>query len=248
MNMITLRQILIVLFVAAAVSVATGQSADTANPSPSQTLTGDVTVLSPKSGTAMKDASHVVEWLVPQEKIEPVQYSAAKAKYRIVQHDKMFQPNFLVVPIGSVVDFPNLDPWFHNVFSLYRGKKFDLGLYEAGSNKQVRFDRPGPSYVFCNIHPEMAAVVLTVDSPFFGVSDKSGRLVISNVPPGSYVLKVWYENATPETLNALTRPLVVTSDSRALPAITVAMTKQDLMKHKNKYGRDYDSTPASPVY
>lgn len=244
----TLQEAAIVLLVAAAVSFATGQSTDAPSPVQGQTLSGEVTVLAQKSGAAVKDASRVVEWLVPQEKIQPVQYSATKTKYRIVQHDKMFQPNFLVVPIGSLVDFPNLDPWFHNVFSLYRGKKFDLGLYEAGSNKQVRFDRPGPSFVFCNIHPEMAAVVLTVDSQYFGVSDKAGRLAISNVPPGPYILKVWYENATPETLNHLARAFVVTSETRALPSISITMTKQDLMKHKNKYGRDYDPASTSPVY
>jgi len=96
----------------------------------------------------MKDASNVVVWLVPQTPGLIAPASNENPQYRIVQHNKMFEPNFLVVPVGSVVDFPNLDPWFHNVFSLYRGKKFDLGLYEAGSHKQVKFDRPGASYIF----------------------------------------------------------------------------------------------------
>jgi len=64
----------------------------------------------------------------------------------------------LVVPVGSVVDFPNHDPFFHNVFSLFDGKRFDLGLYEAGATNSVRFDRLGVSFLFCNIHPEMSAV------------------------------------------------------------------------------------------
>ena len=66
----------------------------------------------------------------------------------------------LVVPVGSVVAFPNRDPFFHNVFSLFEGKRFDLGLYEAGSTRDVLFDKPGVSYIFCNIHAEMSAVVI----------------------------------------------------------------------------------------
>lgn len=236
-----------ILFLALVVSAAMGQSSEPAAENV-QSLSGEVTIVPQKSGAAVKDASHVVEWLVPREKIQPVQLEGAKPKYRIVQHDKMFQPNFLVVPVGSVVDFPNLDPWFHNVFSLYRGKKFDLGLYEAGADKQVRFDRPGASFIFCNIHPEMAAVVLAVDSQYFAVSDKGGHLAIQGVPPGAYALKVWYENATPEILNSLTRSILVDSDTHSLPAISIPVTQQDLIKHKNKYGHDYDPNAASPVY
>ena len=62
--------------------------------------------------------------------------------------------------MGAVVQFPNHDPFFHNVFSLFEGKRFDLGLYEAGSSRNVSFDRPGISYIFCNIHAEMSAVVI----------------------------------------------------------------------------------------
>jgi plastocyanin len=227
--------------------VALGQSNGPAD-QPGQTLSGDVSIVIPKPSTPLKDASRVVEWLVPTPQMHAAQSAKPRGTYKMVQRDKMFQPNFLVVPVGSIVNFPNLDPWFHNVFSLYRGKKFDLGLYEAGSDKQVRFDRPGASFVFCNIHPEMTAVVLTVDSEYYGVSDKTGRLTIAGVPEGSYVLKVWYENATPEALQALTRQFAVGGDTHTLPAISVVMTKQYLMKHKNKYGHDYDPNAASPVY
>ena len=118
-----------------------------------------------------------------------------RAHFRLVQRNKRFEPSLLVIPVGSVVDFPNADPWFHNVFSLYRGKRFDLGLYQAGSQRSVKFDRIGPSYLFCNIHPEMTGVVLAIDSEFFGISDKAGHYSIAGVPPGKYLLHVWYENA-----------------------------------------------------
>jgi len=145
-----------------------------------------------------------------------------------------------LVPVGSVVDFPNADPWFHNVFSLYRGKRFDLGLYQAGAQRSVRFERIGPSYLFCNIHPEMTGVVLAVDSALFGVSDASGHYSIAGVAPGNYTLHVWYENATPESLQALQRQVTIESGSQTLPSIAVKAVKQAPAEHKNKYGQDYD--------
>ena len=81
----------------------------------------------------------------------------------------------LVVPAGSLVEFPNRDPFFHNVFSLFEGKRFDLGLYEAGTTRTVRFDRPGISYIFCNIHPEMSAVIITVSTPLYAIAKEDGR-------------------------------------------------------------------------
>jgi plastocyanin len=213
-----------------------------------QAVTGQVTLVPSKAGSAVKDFSHVVEWLLPRGTHVPAPAAPAKPTYRMVQHNKMFEPSLLVVPIGSLVSFPNLDPWFHNVFSLYRGKRFDLGLYEAGSQKEVRFDRPGASYVFCNIHPEMAAVVLTIESNFSGISDKSGHVSISSVPDGPYILHVWYENSSPEALQALERPVEITRTNRTLPPVAVPMTRQGSMKHQNKYGHDYAPDATTPVY
>jgi plastocyanin len=247
MDMKPLHQGVFVALAALLVSGVFGQSADPAS-SQTQDVSGVVTLIPQSSAAAVKDASRVVVWLVPQDSALQAPPGEEKSKYQIVQHNKMFHPDFLVVPVGSVVDFPNLDPWFHNVFSLYRGKRFDLGLYEAGSHKQVKFDRLGASYIFCNIHPEMTAVVLAVDSRFFGVSDKTGRLTISNVPAGKYLLRVWHEDATPEALQALERPTEFGAQNRNLPPIAVPVTKQNALKHKNKFGRDYDPNPNSEVY
>jgi plastocyanin len=186
-------------------------------------------------------------WLTPRGVVLPARVQVPR-EYRMVQHNKMFEPNLLVVPVGSMVDFPNLDPWFHNVFSLYRGKRFDLGLYEAGAHKAIRFDRPGASYIFCNIHPEMAAVVMTVDSDFYGVSDKSGHVSIPRVPAGKYLIRVWYENATPQALSGLDRSVDIEAGDVNLPAIAVPVTQQTAAKHKNKYGQDYDSKAGSSDY
>lgn len=211
-------------------------------------VSGEVTLVQAGSTEIERDASQVVVWLVPVDSYQPAHFAVGQEHYRLVQHNKRFEPQLLVVPVGSVVDFPNLDPWFHNVFSLYRGKRFDLGLYQAGSMRSVRFDRPGPSYLFCNIHPEMTGVVLAVESDLFGISDRSGHFAISGVAPGKYVLHVWYEKAALDALQGLQRTVVIESGSRTLPGISVAVNKQIKAEHKNKYGQDYDTNRLKTDY
>src|ERR1700704_4195558 len=232
------RQFIVALF------AMTGTAAFLAAQTPSDTaqrawtVSGEANLIAAESGAPLKDASRIVVWLSPAGAVRPVSITTEHLRYRLLQHNKRFEPGLLVVPVGSVVDFPNADPWFHNVFSLYRGKRFDLGLYQAGSQKSVRFDRIGPSYLFCNIHPEMTGVVLAIDSDLFSVSDKNGHYSISGVAPGRYVLHVWYENATPESLQALQRQVNIQNDNQTLPAILVKATKQAPANHKNKYGQD----------
>ena len=163
--------------------------------------------------------------------------------YRLVQKDKMFMPHLLVVPTGSSVEFPNKDPFFHNIFSMYDGKRFDLGLYEAGTSRSVRFDRPGVSYLFCNIHAEMSAVVVVVDTPYFAMSDRAGHVTIPNVPDGRYQMHVWYERSLPESLKGLSRVVTISENARTLGRIRVIDNPNYTFAHKNKYGKDYD--PAS---
>ncbi len=171
-----------------------------------------------------------------------------RTSLRLVQRDKSFEPHVLVVPVGSVVAFPNRDPFFHNVFSLFEGKRFDLGLYEAGGSRDVHFDKPGISYIFCNIHPEMSAVVIALDTPYYGISDQRGQVVIADVPSGKYTLRVWYESALPETLKGMTREITVSDTSSTLGVLRFPEANLPAA-HKNLYGRDYDSpTPDNPAY
>lgn len=164
---------------------------------------------------------------------------------QLVQRNKAFEPHVLVVQAGTLVQFPNKDPFFHNVFSLFNGKRFDLGLYEAGSSKAVRFDRVGISFLFCNIHEEMSAVIVAVDSPYFGLSDRAGRVSIPTVSDGRYELHVWYERSLPEDLKALERPVTISSASRALESIRVINNPDFTLAHKNKYGQDYVPPPTT---
>src|SRR6266853_214145 len=211
------------------------------------TVNGTAGLIAAAPEASVKDASKIVVWLSPIDAVRPIS-APGHTRYRLVQHHKRFEPGLLVVPVGSVVDFPNEDPWFHNVFSLYRGKRFDLGLYQAGSQRSVRFDRIGPSYLFCNIHPEMTGVVLAIDSDLFSVSDKNGRYTSSGVAPGSTVLHVWYENATSESLQALQWQVSIQNPGQALPAILVKATKPAPANHKNKYGQDYDPEAVKTDY
>ena len=107
------------------------------------------------------------------------------------QRNMSFSPHVVVVQVGTRVKFPNSDRVFHDVFSRKDGKQFDLGLYPVGAVKYVPFDEPGLSRIFCNIHPQMAAYVMVVDTPYFAVSDRAGRFTIRGVPQGEYRYHAW---------------------------------------------------------
>ena len=187
----------------------------------------------------------VVVWLSPLEKL-PSRPAEPHTPYRLVQKDKQFNPHLLVVPTGSEVEFPNQDPFFHNVFSLFNGKRFDLGLYESGTSRFVKFDREGVSYIFCNIHPEMGAVVLTLSTPFYAIANASGDVVIHNVPPGNYRLQLWSERAKPVNQTDFPREVRVSPGATNLGTIQMGAAASPLKDHKNKFGEDYRRVPGSP--
>ena len=200
-----------------------------------------------RNGHPLKDASNAVIWLSPLGTTADAARQDPSHIPQLVQKDKSFKPLLVVIPVGGKVEFPNHDPFFHNVFSLFDGKRFDLGLYEAGASNSVRFDRLGVSFLFCNIHPEMSAVVVAVDTPYYGISDRSGNLAIQNVPDGKYELHVWYERSLPEDLKTLTRTVTISSTSRDLATIQVPENPSFTPTHKNKYGQDY-APPPGPGY
>jgi plastocyanin len=133
------------------------------------------------------------------------------ARVSLDQRRETFVPHVLAITAGTTVDFPNHDRTYHNVFSLSKAKRFDLGRYAAGTSKSVRFDRPGIVRVFCDIHSHMSASILVFGHRFFAVTDDQGRYEIDRVPPGTYVLSAWFEGAVREQ-----RPLTVTADTRAI--------------------------------
>jgi plastocyanin len=193
-----------------------------------------------------------VIWLtpLPGTATDPA-FAAASAPghLQLVQKNKSFEPHILVVPAGSSVAFPNRDPFFHNVFSLFEGKRFDLGLYEAGTTRIVRFDRPGISYIFCNIHPEMSAVVIALATPLYAIATADGQLSIANVPFGRYTLHIWSEGMVPESKQPQEREITIGEHSSSLGEIRVPAAGRQSLTHKNKYGREYDTpTPDNSIY
>ena len=203
----------------------------------------------PEKGVkAPANLSDVVLWLKPLDRpvAESVPDEQSHKRLQLTQKNKSFQPHVLVVPVASAVDFPNRDPFFHNVFSLFDGKRFDLGLYEAGATNSARFDRLGVSFLFCNIHPEMSAVVIAVDTPYYGVSDRAGNITISNLPDGKYEMHVWYERSLPEDLKTLTRIVSVSPATKDLGTIGVPENSNFSPTHKNKYGQEYTSPSVRP--
>ena len=210
------------------------------------TLSARIKVIENDRNLESLHAENVVVWLSPIA-ARPVTKFAPKQPMRLTQHNKSFDPHLLVVPVGAMVQFPNRDPFFHNVFSLYQGKRFDLGLYQAGSEKEVVFDRPGPSFLFCNIHPQMTAVIFTVNSDHFGISDKAGHILISHVPAGRYAMHAWYEGAASNFADVPQRSIDIGLGENTLPAISIPVTKHD-WSHKDKYGNDYDPKASVPAY
>jgi plastocyanin len=194
------------------------------------------------TGTRVKDMSGVVVWLDPGAAAQS-QLSAGHAVMK--QKDKTFLPHILTVESGTTVDFPNMDPIFHNAFSSFDGKIFDVGLYPPGTSRSVRFDREGVVRVFCNIHSAMSAVIVVLNHPWFATSSRDGSFQIHDVPEGDYTLRVYHERATPATLAALTRPIAIKQDRVGLPAIAISETGYLPAPHKNKFGKDY---PKSTVY
>jgi plastocyanin len=201
-----------------------------------------------RNGHALPNALNAVVWLTPVgATVDPPRQDPAHIP-QLVQKNKSFQPSLLVIPVGGKVEFPNHDPFFHNVFSLFEGKRFDLGLYESGTTRFVQFDKPGISFIFCNIHEQMSAVVIALATPYYAVSDARGDLNIPDVPPGRYQLQVFHSSVAPEALRALSREITVGPADTSIGTLTLSETDITLT-HKNKYGREYDRPdPDSPAY
>lgn len=202
-----------------------------------------------RNGRAVKDASQVVVWLTPLTGITTVPHQSPSDIPRMVQKNKKFVPSLVVVPVGGKVEFPNHDPFFHNVFSMFEGKRFDLGLYESGTTQWVKFDKPGISYIFCNIHAQMSAVVVAVNTPYYAISNARGEVTLANVPPGRYRAEIFHPDVAPETLHTLTREITVNSHDNSIGLFQLAESDIEIAHH-NKYGRDYDrpEPPDSPAY
>jgi plastocyanin len=119
---------------------------------------------------------------------------------RLAQKDQSFAPRVLPVAVGTAVDFPNLDPIYHNVFSLSPIKRFDLGKYPRGQFKTVVFNRAGLVNVFCDIHSDMEAFVLVLPHHAFTQPAADGSFALPELTAGHYTVHVWHPDLPEQTL------------------------------------------------
>jgi plastocyanin len=180
-------------------------------------------------------SADAVVWLTAYESHIPL---APGPVAHLLQKNKQFSPHVVTITTGTTVEFPNRDPFFHDVFSIYRGKPFDLGLYESGSSRKVAFTKPGVSYIFCNIHPEMSAVIVALQTPYFAQTDAEGRFEMANIPAGRYKLRVWHELASASELEGLAHDVQINPGENLLPALVLHVSDAT-PAHTNKYGEAY---------
>jgi plastocyanin len=149
------------------------------------------------------------------------------------QRNKAFVPHVVAAPVGSTVRFPNHDTIFHNVFSLSAPEPFDLGLYRAGASRERTFANAGTFRVFCNIHPEMTALVVIVPTPYVIVVGADGRYTL-DLPPGRYRLTAVSERAEP-----VSAEVVSAAGATTAPELVLNESEWVATQHKNKFGQDY---------
>lgn len=149
---------------------------------------------------------------------------------------RQFRPRVMVVPAGTTVNFPNQDPFNHNVFSLAEPNSFDLGLYGRGEARERRFTRAGLVRVYCNIHPRMTGFIVVRDNVWYAQPGADGGFTIASVPPGQYTLKIWHERAGEGS-----QPITVPAGGLASVEISLDASGYQFVQHKNKYGQEYGS-------
>ena len=166
---------------------------------------------------------------------EPIDAAAPRAprRFTLTQKNKTFQPRVLGVPLGSTVDFPNNDGIYHNVFSLSGPQPFDLGLYRAGESRSRTFTGPGIYRVFCNIHPQMTAVIVVAPTAFTTVASPDGRFTL-DLPPGRYRV-----TAVSERASAVSAEITSTEGASTAPELTLDESDWVFTQHLNKFGKDY---------
>ncbi len=160
--------------------------------------------------------------------------AAPAARPTLASKGKRFEPHVAVVPAGGTVQFPNLDGIYHNVFSLSERARFDLGLYRNGASRAMTFESPGPVRIFCNIHPQMAAVLVVIDGAIWAQAGSDGTAVLAGVPAGKATVRAWDEKG-----GEFTGVVDVPGEGATSLAISLDGSAFRDAGHKNKYGKDY---------
>ncbi|HEY6548983.1 MAG TPA: hypothetical protein VI589_13800 [Vicinamibacteria bacterium] len=201
-----------------------------ASPTLAGTVKGQVELVQ-KGGRKGSDLTEVVLW------IEGTKAKPKPAQATMTMRAKTFSPRVLAVGVGGTVEFPNDDPIFHNVFSVSADNRFDLDLYKRPKSGRHTFLSPGVVRVYCNIHPQMSAVVVVRDSPYFTQAREDGSFVLPDVPAGRYRIKAWHERASQEASAEITVP--ESGETGAKLVLDASSFRR--IQHKKKDGKSYGS-------
>jgi len=182
-----------------------------------------------KSGRKTTNLSDVVVY------VDGVKVKPKPGRARMTMKGKAFDPRVVAIGAGGTVEFPNQDPIFHNVFSVSGENRFDLELYKRPKSGQWTFQNPGIVRVYCNIHPQMSAVVVVRDNPFFAKAEADGSFVIPDVPGGRYALKAWHERAATEA----SVDVAVPAGGEVGAKLVLDASSYRRLPHKKKDGKDY---------
>jgi plastocyanin len=150
---------------------------------------------------------------------------------QVQQLDRRFTPDLVVVPVGSTVTFPNMDPIFHNIYSLSKPRTFDLGSYDKGQTRKVAFPKPGIVDVYCHLHPNMAATIVVTPNRWYARPDDTGKYTIPDVPPGQYTIVAWHKS-----VGFFRKPIVVETGHDSVADFFIPLdvdTKQDAETNQN---------------
>ncbi len=198
------------------------------------TVSGQVAIQE-RPGDVTEDLANVVVFLEPAA---PNPRSQVKGSTRATMalDKRQFSPRVTVVMTGSTIEFPNKDPFSHNVFSKANGG-FDTGVFGRNKTKDQTFEEPGVYPLYCNVHPRMTAFVISLKTPWYTQAGVDGRFELASVPAGAYRMTVWHDRATMETRD-ITVPAAGVRDLR----VTLDARGYKYSQHKNKFGKDYTSS------
>lgn len=194
------------------------------------TVSGKVAFVSKRGQSPV--VTETLVWLEPAARVA----ARRPATFQMVTRGKTLLPHVLAVPLGSTVEFPNDDPISHNLFSLSAGNNFDLGLYRRGAGKAYKFDKAGLVNVYCNVHPQMSAVIHVMTSPYYAFADAAGTYSLEDVPAGKYRLVAWNEQG-----GMSESPLEVSSGGQVTGAVALTLDSRNFRQqtHLNKEGKPY---------
>ena len=196
-------------------------------------VTGQVTIQE-KPGETTTDLGTAVVWVEPAG---AARQRPAATTSSIAMDGRKFVPRVRVVTPGSKVEFPNQDPFNHNIFSNAEGGQFDLGLYGRGETKSATFAKAGAYPLYCNIHSKMTGWIVVVPTSLVAQAGADGRFELERVPAGRYVLHIWHERAA-----ELTREVTVAAAGASGQDVALDARGYKVAQHKNKFGQDYKTS------